>query len=223
MGDLFRKNGLRAATGTSPNAFYWIAKEYNLKMTETIFAINAVECLNRGGMVVAYLKAKSLFADGGHIVVLAGMKDNNTIIVYDPYLYKNKFNIIYKGVNRKNKVILNGNEVYISIDNFKKYNNYTLYCYEPTSTKQPSKYSEGTAIEIDVPIALTGAKQNRDVLVDDLKGTPNSQYWIHESVINKSNHIYARAIICFASGKSYLVQVFDRQFWIEENNIVKKL
>ena len=55
-------------------------------------------------------------------------------------------------------------------------------------------------------------------MVDDGK----HQFWIHQSVV-KNNHIIARADICFASGKSYMVQVFNRQFWIEEKNIRKVL
>ena len=37
MGDLFKSNGFRAATGTSGNAFNWIAKKYGLEMTKTVF------------------------------------------------------------------------------------------------------------------------------------------------------------------------------------------
>lgn len=228
MGDIFKANGLRASTGTSPEAFPWIARKYGLKMKQSNYIADAVECLKRGGMCVAYLNAKSLFADGGHIVVLADMKSENEIVVYDPYLYANKFNIVYNGIDRRNKVKLNGVEAIISVENFKKYNNYTLYCYEPTYTKQPSKYQEGSAIEIKVPVAFTGSKAGNlqvggmDLQVDDMRRTDESQYWIHESVV-KNSVIHARATISFASGKAYMVQVFNRQFWITESNIVKKL
>ena len=221
MGDIFRANGLRASTGTSPSAFPWIAKKYGLKCKTTIYIKDAVECLKRGGMCVAYCKAKSLFGDGGHIIVLADIRGND-LIVYDPYLYNNKFNIIYKGVDRrKGHIRMNGVEAIISVANFKKYNDYTLYCYEPPVPVKPSSYSG--AVEIDVPVVLTGAREGQDVLVDDMKGTSNSQYWINETVINTNNHIYARANICFSSGTAYMVQVFNRQFWIEEGNIVKQL
>lgn len=221
MGDIFRANGLRYATGTAPKAFEWIAQKYGLKEKTTIYIADAVECLKRGGMVVAYMKAKSLFGDGGHIIVLSEIRGDK-LVVFDPYLYNNKFNIIYKGVDRrKGQIKMNGVEAIISVDNFKKYNDYTLYCYELPVTVQPSKYSG--AVEIDVPVALTGAREGQDVLVDDMKGTPNSQYWINETVINTNNHIYARATICYSAGTSYMVQVFNRQFWIEERNIVKQL
>lgn len=90
-------------------------------------------------------------------------------------------------------------------------------------SRPSEKYVVGQAIEIDVPIVKTGAKEGQDILVDDMKGTPNSQFWINETVINEQNHIYARATICYSAGKSYMVQVFNRQFWIDEKNIVKQL
>ena len=215
MGDIFRANGLRYTTGTAPKAFEWIAQKYGLKEKTTIYIKDAVECLKRGGMVVAYCKAGGLFSTGGHIIVLSEIRGNN-LVVYDPYLYNGKFN----SGNRK-CVKVNGVEAIVSVENFKKYNDYTLYCYELPVTVQPSKYSG--AVEIDVPVAITGAREGQDVLVDDMKGTPNSQFWINETVINEQNHIYARATICFASGTSYMVQVINRQFWIDEGNIVKKL
>lgn len=86
---------------------------------------------------------------------------------------------------------------------------------------KPSQFTG--AVEIDVPIIKTGAKEGQDILVDDMKGTANSQFWINETVINEQNHIHARATICFSAGKNYMVQVFNQQFWITEDNIVKQL
>ena len=222
MADMFRNNGLRASTGTSHEAFTWIAKKYDLKVKKTIYIAEAIECLKRGGMVVSYCKAGGLFSTGGHIIVLSEIRGNN-LVVYDPYLYNGKFNS-----GKRKCVSVKGIECIVSVENFKKYCDYTLYCYEAPVQKQVSKYSEGQAIEIDIPVALTGSKSSsimggNDVQVDDMKGTPNSQFWVHETVINKDSHIYARATISWASGTSYQVQVFNRQFWIDEKNIVKKL
>ena len=65
MAKLFLDNGLRADTGTSHEAFPWIAKKYDLKMKKTIYIADAVECLKRGGMCIAYCKAGGLFSTGG--------------------------------------------------------------------------------------------------------------------------------------------------------------
>lgn len=228
MADIFKANGLRAETGTDPKAFNWIASKYGLKVKKTLYISEAVEYLKKGGMCIAYLKAKSLFADGGHIIVLSEIRGDK-LVVFDPYLYTNKFNIIYKGVDRRlGQIKQNGVETIISVDKFKQYCNYTLYCYEAPIGKQVSRYNEGQAVEIDVPVVVTGAKEDsimggKDIQVDNMKGTSNSQFWIHESVIDRNSHIYARAVISWASGTSYQVQVFNRQFWIDEKNIVKKL
>ena len=46
--------------------------------------------------------------------------------IYDPYLYKGKFNT----TSRRGKVTVSGNTVYCSINNFKKYANYrAFWCY----------------------------------------------------------------------------------------------
>lgn len=223
MGDMFRANGYRANEGTDPRGFYWIANKYGLKMYKSVYIKNAIDCLKNGGMVIAHLynPKKSLFSTGGHYVVLADYR-NGDIIVYDPYLYSGKFN---SGNRRKVKVV--GVECRISEYNFKHYNDYNLYCFEGKKAI-PSKYKVGQAVEIDVPVTLTGAETpnkqvgGEDIMVDDGRGTPNSQYWVHKSVV-KNNHIIARATICFASGNDYIVQVFNRQFWIVEKNIKKVL
>ena len=65
---------------------------------------------------------------GGHFIVLVCV-DNNTIKIYDPYLYNGKFNTS----TRRGKVTVNGNTVYCSIDNFRKYANYKgFFAFEYT-------------------------------------------------------------------------------------------
>lgn len=130
IADMFVENGYRSANnGTYLKAFEFIAQKYNLTVNLKYKLDDAVECLKHGGMVVACCKA-GLFSTGGHIIVLAGMKDDNTIIVYDPYLYANKFKLF----NREGKAEVEGNNVYVSYANFKEYANYgNLYCYEPTN------------------------------------------------------------------------------------------
>ena len=136
IADLFVQNGYRSANnGTYLKAFEFIAQKYGLTVNLKYKLDDAVDCLKRGGMVVACCKA-GLFSTGGHIIALAGIKDNNTIIVYDPYLYTNKFNLY----NRIGRAEIDGNNVYVSYNNFKEYANYgNLYCYEPTN------------IEVEIP------------------------------------------------------------------------
>lgn len=213
MGDIFKANGLRANEGTDPRAFLWIGQKYGIKVKQTIYIKDAVECLQKGGMVVAYCRAGGLFSTGGHIIVLADIRGDN-LVVYDPYLYKNKF------ANGKRKCVsVNGIEAIVSVENFKKYCNYTLYCYENEKQPTTSKYENGSYVEVDIPVAMTGATEGNDVLVDD--GT--NQFWVHKTVINDKSHIYARALVCYSSEDNYIIQIFNRQFWCKEKNIVKGL
>ena len=210
MGDIFRKTDYRASSGT----FLFVGEKWGLEVNVKVKLDDAMACLKRGGMVVANVKAGGVFSTGGHYIVLSGLKDDNTIIVYDPYLYTNKFN----NYGRKDKVTVNDNEVYISYDNMKEYGNYSyLYCFEPLEIENkeiPCKYNAGQDVEINIPITLTGAVEGENVMVDD--GV--NQYWIHKSVI-KDNIISARATVCFAQNANYIVQVFDKQFWCVESNM----
>lgn len=79
------------------------------------------------------------------------------------------------------------------------------------------KYQAGQDVEIVVPAKIAYQTENESI-VDDGK----NQFWIRNSVI-ENDAIHARATIAFAQGTSYIVQVFDRQFWVEEKNIVKAL
>ena len=217
MGDLFRSNGLRAATGTSPNAFTWIANKFNLQVKRSVYINDAVECLKRGGIVVAYCKAGGLFSTGGHIIVLADITGvlKNTLVVYDPYLYAGKFN---SGI-RKKCVSVKGTNCYVSVANFKRYCDYTLYLYEPTS-----KYKVGQYVEINMDVLNTGSYADENMLVEYVRknGKPREQFWVHASLV-KNNKLIARAQICYTQGHRYIVQVFDKQFWVDEDDITKVL
>ena len=132
MARLFLNNGQRGAEGTKNSAFSWTANKFGLDMIETTNIDKAIEVLRKDGMCVAICSAGGVFSTGGHYIVLAYMRDNNTICVFDPYLYKNKFNT----PSRKGKVTVNGNDVYITIDNFKKYARCVrLFCYNKQTVK----------------------------------------------------------------------------------------
>lgn len=84
--------------------------------------------------------------------------------------------------------------------------------------EEKGMYNAGDVVEINVPIGITGAEEGDNVLVDNGK----TQFWVHKSVIRNSR-IIARATICYAQGTNYIVQVFDKQFWVREEHIAKKL
>lgn len=66
-----------------------------------------------------------LFTSGGHFIVLTGI-NGNTISVYDPYLYSGKF----ETSTRRGKATVNGNTVYVTVDNFRNYANAKgFFCY----------------------------------------------------------------------------------------------
>ncbi|MFG6318563.1 MAG: N-acetylmuramoyl-L-alanine amidase [Clostridia bacterium] len=79
------------------------------------------------------------------------------------------------------------------------------------------KYKAGQVVEIIVPIKKA-YDNGTESIVDDGK----NQFWTKNSVI-ENEVIHARATIAFAQGTSYIVQIFDRQFWVKEENIVKEL
>lgn len=144
---------------------------------------------------------------GGHYIVLVGI-ENNTLKIYDPYLYNGKF----ETSTRRNKVVVEGNTIYCSIENFKKYANYkSFFCYQDIDHNQ-SKFKSGRVL-VDIPVGI--AVDHSDMwLVDDSK----SQFWIHKSVINNSR-VYGLADICYDGGTRDLIQIFDSQFWCDEKNM----
>ena len=118
MAELFVKYGYRSANnGTYWSAFRAIADEFNIKYSETGNIDTAINLLRNNNYVVVSV-GNGLFTTGGHFVVLVGI-DGDTLKIYDPYLYAGKF----ETSTRRGKVTVNGNTVYVSISNFRKYAN----------------------------------------------------------------------------------------------------
>ena len=118
MAELFVKYGYRSANnGTYWSAFRAIADEFNIKYSETGNIDTAIKLLRNNNYVVVSV-GNGLFTTGGHFVVLVGI-DGDTLKIYDPYLYAGKF----ETSTRRGKVTVNGNTVYVSISNFRKYAN----------------------------------------------------------------------------------------------------
>lgn len=145
---------------------------------------------------------------GGHYIVLVGI-EGNTLKIYDPYNYSGKF----ETSTRRGKVIVEGNTIYCSIDNFKKYANYkSFFCYQDVE-HNISKYTSGRVL-VNIPIAVA-VDHSEKWLVDD--GT--SQFWIHRSVVFDYNKVYGLATIAYDGGNTDLVEIFDTQFWVSEKNM----
>lgn len=137
MGDLFVKYGYRSKnSGTYWSAFRAVADEFDIEYKETSNLDTAVELLRNNNYLICSV-GNGLFTYGGHFIVLVSV-DNNTIKIYDPYLYNGKFDTS----TRRNKVTVSGNTVYCSIDNFRKYANYKgffAYKYDINSTITENK------------------------------------------------------------------------------------
>lgn len=138
MCNLFVKYGYRSSNnGTYLSAFRAVADEFNIGYEETYNLDRAVDLL-RNNHYVAVSCANGLFTTGGHLILVVGI-DGDALKIYDPYLYSGKF----ETSTRRGKVTVDGNTVYCSIDNFRRYANAThFYAYAhdenvPTNNVKP--------------------------------------------------------------------------------------
>lgn len=212
MASLFVQNGYRSANnGTYWSAYRAVADEFNIGYTETSDIQRALDLLRSKNLVIVSC-GNGLFTTGGHYIVIVGI-DGNTLKIFDPYLYNGKFNTS----TRRGKVEVSGNTVYCSVDNFKKYANAKgFFCYK-NDTKQAqavSKYSQGQRVLISKRVGVACYAGDM-ALVDDGK----NQFWIHKSVINQESKIFGLGLVCYAQGTSYIVQIFENQFWANESEL----
>lgn len=126
LADVFVENGYRSPNnGTYWSAYRAVADEFDIGYTETSNINKAVELLRNNHYIICSC-GNGLFTTGGHYIVIYGI-EGNTLKIYDPYLYKNKFNTS----TRRGKATLEGNTVYCSVNNFSEYANYKqFFCYE---------------------------------------------------------------------------------------------
>lgn len=126
LADAFVANGYRSAnSGTYWSAYRAVADQFNIGYTETSNMDTMLNLLENNNYIIASC-GNGLFTSNGHYIVLYGI-DGDTIKIYDPYLYSGKFDVS----TRRGKVVVNGNTVYCSINNFKKYANYKqFFCYK---------------------------------------------------------------------------------------------
>lgn len=122
MADLFVNNGYRSASnGTYLSAFRWVADVFDIGYQETYSLDTAVDLLKDNNYLIVSC-GNGLFTTGGHLMVITGI-EGDTLKIYDPYLYSGKFDTS----TRRGKVTVSGNTVYCSVDNFRRYANYTRF------------------------------------------------------------------------------------------------
>ena len=122
MADLFVNNGYRSASnGTYLSAFRWVADVFDIGYQETYNLDKAVNLLKDNNYLIVSV-GNGLFTTGGHLMVITGI-EGDTLKIYDPYLYSGKF----ETSTRRGKVTVSGNTVYCSVDNFRRYANYTRF------------------------------------------------------------------------------------------------
>lgn len=135
MCELFVKYGYRSANnGTYWSAFRFVADTFNIGYQETTDIQRALQLLENQNYVVASC-GNGLFTTGGHFILLTKV-ENGMIEVYDPYLYAGKFDTS----TRRGKAVVDGNKVYVSVDNFKRYANYkSFFAYQHNENIQENK------------------------------------------------------------------------------------
>lgn len=164
MASLFVKYGYRSSNnGTYWSAFRWTADVFDIEYQETYNLDTVVNLLRNNHYVVASC-GNGLFTNGGHFIVLIGI-EGNTMKVYDPYLYSGKF----ETSTRRGKATVNGNTVYVTVDNFRNYANAKgFFCYkhdgevkvnntQPVVTSTYTRYVNAK-IGLNVRNAPNGAK-----------------------------------------------------------------
>lgn len=141
MGDLFVQYGYRSAnSGTYWSAFRWVADVFDIEYQETTNIDKAIELLRNDNYVVCSV-ANGLFTSGGHFIVLTEI-NGDSIKVYDPYLYAGKFDTS----TRRGKATVDGNKVYVSVDNFKNYANFRgAFAYKHSGNVQENTSTVTTA------------------------------------------------------------------------------
>lgn len=143
MSELYVQYGYRSANqGTYWSAFKWTADVFNIGYSECYRLDDAIAKLKDNHYIIASCN-QGLFTYGGHFIVLIGV-EGDYIKVYDPYLYNGKFHVS----SRRGKATVNGNTVYVSIDNFREYANYQkFFCFKNDRTDV--KENTTTPIVID--------------------------------------------------------------------------
>lgn len=145
LADTFVKYGYRSANnGTYWSAYRAIADEFNIEYQETSNFDTMLNKLRNNNYIICSV-GNGLFTTGGHYIVIYAV-DNDTLKIYDPYLYAGKF----ETSTRRGKATVRGNTVYCSIDNFKRYANYKqFFCYKYDTNKVDTNNSTDNEVRTE--------------------------------------------------------------------------
>ena len=145
LADTFVKYGYRSPNnGTYWSAYRAIADEFNIEYQETSNFETMLNKLRNSNYIICSV-GNGLFTTGGHYIVIYAA-DNDTLKIYDPYLYAGKF----ETSTRRGKVKVRGNTVYCSIDNFKRYANYKqFFCYKYDTNKVDTNNSTDNEVRTE--------------------------------------------------------------------------
>lgn len=148
------QHGARVAGGTDMHKLSAaIAQTYNLTVAKTSDEAQLLAHLRAGGMAIANVGGdrkgyKGVFSDGGHYVVVAGLKGSKLVIL-DPGYYSGKFN----RQGRVGKVTVGGNN--------ELYTTATVLDLD-TKTRTPSYYlfkKEGAEMKVNQTFELPDGKK----------------------------------------------------------------
>ena len=132
MAQLFVDNGYRTSgNGTAWAAFPFVADYFGFDEYRTTTSFNTMRGYltsddDNDGIADYFVVAScnsGLWTTGGHYIVLVG-DDDGTIAVYDPYLYRGKYNTASR---RAANVVVSGNSAFVSESNFQRYSNVKQY------------------------------------------------------------------------------------------------
>lgn len=79
------------------------------------------------------------------------------------------------------------------------------------NSSNTSRWKQGDRVVVTSPIKVA-YKTDEKYIVD----SNGYQFWIHKSVIENDNMLHALGTVCYAAGDTYIIQVFDDQFWCKD-------
>lgn len=219
MANLFVDNGYRTAgSGTAWAAFSFTADYFGFDEYHSTgnynTAMNYLKKKESNGASKYYAVVScgsGLFTTGGHYIVIMSL-DDDTLKIYDPYLYSGKFNTASR---KKANVRVSGNNVYVSKSNFKKYanvKNYFIFSNDQGSGNTSSSSSEKYTRYVDVNTSLNvrkGPGMNYSI-VDSLRD--GEKVTVYEtksgwSRIGSSRWVSSEYLTSKKSSTSYLTTV----------------